>query len=296
MHHIILATNNPHKIQEYKHMFDILQYPVDIANINFKIPDNIEQFDDYQSNAIIKALYVKHYIEKILGKTISEDTLILAEDSGFEIDKLNGFPGIKSKRWIYDYIDNKNINPYANKGEILAQMLLRKINNELPNTQIANLTAKMIAIIGAVWNDKIYIGEGILHGTLTPDMRGNYGWAYDKIFIPNPFDPHITQITNQELVQKLHNKTLTLAELPTEYKNFISHRRKAVENLIENLSFYRPYSLSKEQQTLFDDIITYSINEYKNTNVQNMVENEVQHVILSYTPTNTIINKNIGTT
>ena len=189
---LVLATQNSGKISEFRQiladkscisMRSLLDYPT--------IPDINENRSTFAGNSIKKAIEVSKHT----------DTATLADDSGLEVDALNGNPGILSAR-------------YAGKNATSDQ-LISKVLKELEGTPDTKRTARFrcaIALVIPSCTDGMVIEvvEGICEGKITLEKQGEDGFGYDPIFVPLG-----------------HNQTF--AELGTEIKNKISHRAKALK-------------------------------------------------------------------
>ena len=189
---LVLATQNSGKISEFRQiladkscisMRSLLDYPT--------VPDINENRSTFAGNSIKKAIEVSKHTE----------TATLAEDSGLEVDALNGNPGILSAR-------------YAGKNATSDQ-LISKVLKELEGTPDTKRTARFrcaIALVIPSCTDGMVIEvvEGICEGKITFQKQGEDGFGYDPIFVPLGY--------NQ-----------TFAELGTEIKNKISHRAKALK-------------------------------------------------------------------
>jgi XTP/dITP diphosphohydrolase len=186
---IILATGNKGKIIEIKHYFEDL-------HINFlsledypEIPSVIEDGNTLEENAIKKAY------------EIAKETNIpsLADDSGLQVDTLNGAPGVYSARFAGEkatYDDNN-----------------KKLIELLKDIPYKKRTAHFITVLALVYPDgKKHICEGRIDGIILDHTRGTHGFGYDPVF----FIPEINK---------------TFAELSLEEKNKISHRANALEKM-----------------------------------------------------------------
>jgi len=225
--HIILASNNQYKIKEFQSIFDDMGIDVNVIPANIEIPEEVEHFDTYAENARAKAIYVYEQLKP------DTNTLVLAEDSGFEVAGLNGFPGLHAKRWLG--IEN----PLENQGLPLAIGIVNKLK-KAGIVSRNDRRAKYIAYLVAIYNRDIFESVGELYGYVIDKPRGTYGWAYDKIFIVDSADPRIMQIPNENVRNQLINEELTLAEIEPRYKNILSHRRRAIEELVNKILFLQP--------------------------------------------------------
>jgi XTP/dITP diphosphohydrolase len=190
---IIFASQNEHKIKEIRSIlgnsFTLLS--LNEININEDIPED-ELF--LEGNALAKA----RYVHKVTGMNV------FADDTGLEIDALNGSPGVHSARFAGENKDSSaNINKVLN--------LLEKKENR---------KARFRTVIALILENKEYLFEGIADGTIINEKRGNEGFGYDPIFIPE-------------------GNAKTFAEIGLNEKNRVSHRAKAFERLKEFLYQYR---------------------------------------------------------
>ncbi len=189
MKEIIFATNNQNKLKEIQH----------IVGNDFKIKglkelgcieDIQETADTLEGNAFIKASYVKN----------KYGLDCFADDTGLEIYALNGRPGVHSARYAGD--------------ECIAENNIEKVLLELEN--IDNRQARFRTFIALILDDKEYGFEVIVNGTIIKERRGQEGFGYDPVFIPEGF-------------------TTTFAEMLLEEKNKISHRALAMNKLVNFL-------------------------------------------------------------
>ncbi|MEO8405743.1 MAG: RdgB/HAM1 family non-canonical purine NTP pyrophosphatase [Chitinophagaceae bacterium] len=187
---LIFATNNQHKIEEGRHIigdkFELLT--LKDAGIDIDIP---EPHDTLEANATEKS----QTIYKITGLGC------FSEDTGLEVDALNGEPGVKSARYA---------------GE--TKSFDKNIDKLLTNLQgKENRSARFRTIISLILDGKETLFEGICNGRIIEDRRGGDGFGYDPVFVPDGFDR-------------------TFAEMSLAEKDSISHRAKAMEKLVAFLS------------------------------------------------------------
>jgi len=183
---MIFATNNLNKVVEVRSLLDesfkILS--LSEAGIDIDIP---EPFDNLEKNAIEKA----KVIYELKGINC------FAEDTGLEVDALDGEPGVKSARYAGD---EKSFENNINK-------LLGKLKD------IEDRKARFRTVVCLTINGKHNIFEGECRGTIITEKRGSNGFGYDPVFIPD-------------------GTARTFAEMSLQEKNIYSHRKKATEKLI----------------------------------------------------------------
>ncbi len=187
---IILATTNKGKVKELKEMLDGFELTTfDEVLEPFEI---IEDGDSFAKNALIKARAI---FDKLKTK---ENIVVLADDSGISVPVLGGEPGIFSARYAKEGAsDRENLNKLVKK--------LQKLN--LTSTK-AYYTAA-IAVVSSVGE---YVAHGWMWGEAITTPRGDKGFGYDPMFIPDGFDK-------------------TLGELDSSIKKELSHRAKAINNI-----------------------------------------------------------------
>lgn len=187
---LVFATNNAHKLEEIR---AILNDKVDILSLSdidchADIP---ETADTLEGNARQKAMYIyEHY-----GMDC------FADDTGLEVESLNGAPGVYSAR-------------YAGEGHD-SQANMRKLLHEMQGKN--NRKAQFRTIISLIEKGEEHQFEGTVKGQIIEEKRGETGFGYDPIFQPEGYE-------------------LTFAELGHDVKNKISHRARAVAALCEYLS------------------------------------------------------------
>ncbi|MDD5569552.1 MAG: non-canonical purine NTP diphosphatase [Bacteroidales bacterium] len=187
---IVFATNNKHKLEEIKQIlkdkFEILS--LNDIGCNEDIPEDKETISE---NASQKALYVFNKYK----------ITCFADDTGLEIEALNGKPGVHSARYASEKKDfDENID------KVLLKMQGAK-----------NREARFLTVISLIIDGKEVKFEGIVNGTILEERRGTGGFGYDPIFQPTGFSK-------------------TFAEMTMEEKNGISHRGIAVKKLVNYLN------------------------------------------------------------
>jgi non-canonical purine NTP pyrophosphatase, rdgB/HAM1 family len=182
---IVFATNNQHKLMEISDLLgkSFILLNLKDVNINEEIPEDLPTLE---GNALFKA----KYIHKATGMNV------FADDTGLEIEALNGRPGVHSARFAGVQKDFS-----ANTEKVLKLMKGKK-----------NRSAKFRTVIALILNGSEYFFEGMVTGKIIDEKRGSGGFGYDPIFIPE-------------------GKVLTFAEMSLSEKNKISHRALAFKKL-----------------------------------------------------------------
>ena len=189
MDELIIATKNAGKAKEFQQFFAQLHIRVKSLLDFDDLPDVEETGTTFAENARIKA------------ETIAEllDMPVLADDSGLEIDALQGRPGIYSARYAGEDKDDE-----AN---------IRKVLEEMQSVPMEKRTARFVCVLALAEKGKeTVITEGYCEGKIALHPAGENGFGYDPIFIPEGY-------------------TNTLAELDPSVKQEISHRRHAMDQL-----------------------------------------------------------------
>jgi len=185
MRKIIFASNNKHKAEEIRAIlgaqFDIITLKE--AGIEIDIPEPHETLTE---NAREKSMV----IHRLTGMDC------FSEDTGLEVDALNGAPGVRSARYA-----GEQANANDNLQKLLAEM-----------KGIANRAARFKTVISLILNGQEYTFEGDCEGTITHSASGTTGFGYDPVFMPTHYDQ-------------------TFAELGIEVKSAISHRKKAMDKM-----------------------------------------------------------------
>jgi XTP/dITP diphosphohydrolase len=192
---IIFASNNINKIREINNVLGKSFTLLSLKDINMN-EDIPEDEPTLEGNALYKA----RYIFKATGRNV------FADDTGLEVEVLNGRPGVHSARFAGE---NKDSNANIEK---LLSLLKDKTNR----------SAQFRTVIALILDQKEYLFEGIVKGEIISERRGREGFGYDPVFIPQ-------------------GKTLTFAEIGLDEKNMISHRARAFEKLKLFLKGYQQH-------------------------------------------------------
>lgn len=186
---LVVATNNAHKLEEIAAILGDEMELLSLKDINCHA-DIPETADTLEGNAHQKAMYIY--------ENYGMDCF--ADDTGLEVDALNGAPGVFSARYAGDGHDSE-----AN---------MQKLLKELKGNE--NRKAQFRTAICLIMEGKEYLFEGIVKGAIIEEKRGGAGFGYDPIFVPEGYEQ-------------------TFAELGNDIKNTISHRARAVEKLCKFL-------------------------------------------------------------
>ena len=190
---LVFATNNRHKLDEVR---AIVGDRVEVLSLNdIECHDEIpETADTLQGNALIKARYIyeKYGLD------------CFADDTGLEVEALGGEPGVYSARYAGEECSS----------EANIQKLLHNLTGK------SNRKAQFRTVIALIINGEEKLFNGIVKGSITEEKRGDSGFGYDPIFIPEGFSE-------------------SFAQMSSEQKNSISHRYRATEQLSNYLKEYK---------------------------------------------------------
>ena len=197
MQHLIVATRNAHKTREIQRILgadfavcDLSGYP--------GTPETAESGKTFEENAALKATAASRQLPG----------LVVADDSGLEVDALGGAPGIYSARYAgQNATDKQNID---------------KLLEELARIETAKRSARFRCVIALAREGKLLGAfEGVVEGMIVDSPRGTGGFGYDPIFVPQEFEQ-------------------TFGELPAEVKDRISHRGRALRLFADRLAALEP--------------------------------------------------------
>lgn len=187
---LVFATNNANKIREIQ---ALMPQHIDLLSLeqigcSEDIPETAKTIE---GNALQKA----HYVKENYGYDC------FADDTGLEVEALNGAPGVYSARYAGEEKDNQ-----ANMNKLLKEL-----------EQHENRSARFKTVIALILGDKEYTFPGICEGEILSEKRGDQGFGYDPVFKPTGY-------------------STTFAEMSLEEKSKISHRGRATRKLIEFLT------------------------------------------------------------
>lgn len=186
---LVFATNNLHKLAEVQEMTGNIISLKSLADIGCEedIPETGETLDQ---NAFLKAKYV---FEKF-------GVNVFADDTGLEVEALNGAPGVYSARYAGPERDS--------------QLNIEKLLVELAG--VANRKARFRTVISLIISNEVFQFEGVVNGVIANQSSGISGFGYDPVFIPEGF-------------------SVTFAQMSASQKNEISHRGLAMRKLVDFL-------------------------------------------------------------
>jgi len=190
MNTIVLASRNKHKIEELRSTLKPLGITLKSTYDFPDLEEVIEDRDTLEGNALKKA----HYVSQVTGlPTLSDDT-------GLEVDALDGRPGVYSARYAGEsssYQDNVD-----------------KLLDELSEVADNDRGAQFRTVVAFVTGESSYTFEGICRGQILTEEHGDKGFGYDPVFKPNGYDQ-------------------TFAQLDSDIKNEISHRGRSIQKFVD---------------------------------------------------------------
>tara|TARA_B110000116_G_scaffold271006_1_gene290529 strand:+ start:557 stop:1180 length:624 start_codon:yes stop_codon:yes gene_type:complete len=190
MNRLIIATGNTHKTEEIRKLLGSIFESIEDLQSYPEIGEIDEIGSTFEENAELKAIEV--------GKLLGNSAIILSDDSGLEVDALNGAPGVRSARF-----SGENVNDASNRKKLLDELERIGAHGEL---RVARFCCVMVLARG---DQKLAVFNGVVEGKIADKEKGESGFGYDSIFIPQDYDK-------------------TFAELPSHTKNTISHRANAL--------------------------------------------------------------------
>lgn len=207
----ILSSHNKNKIKEIKEILSKFEFDV-ITRDDAGLPhDEIEENGTtFEENSYIKAKSILDMIKSNMEYKRFENSPIIADDSGLMVDILDGEPGVYSARYAGENCTYEDNN--------------KKLLGALSGIPTEKRTAKFVTVITIIYPDiktapssativgdeAVLVARGECRGRICDTMRGEFGFGYDPLFIPDGYDK-------------------TFAEIDSEEKNRISHRAKALE-------------------------------------------------------------------
>jgi XTP/dITP diphosphohydrolase len=189
---LVLATNNPKKLAELRRVVDSAQLPVEVLGLAElpRYPEPEESERTFEGNALIKAREAARHLGLVA----------VADDSGIEVDELNGMPGVRSARWAGPMGDDEENN----------ELLLAQLHGVPEQRRGARFRCALSLVTP---DGEEFTWHGVMEGRIADAPAGDNGFGYDPLFIPD-------------------GDSRTTAELSSEEKDAISHRGKAVRAFV----------------------------------------------------------------
>ena len=221
---LVFASNNAHKLAEVRAMMPAGVEVLSLKEIGFE-----QEIDEtgatLEENSAIKAKAVAVFISSQPSEVSRQIDGVFADDTGLEIDALDGRPGVYTARWYKQHTDrcadriqtatltDEREIFAANRAKALRE-LKGKADRGCQFRTVISLIRKPTPSLPE-WKELIQVA-GIVRGRIAESEYGKGGFGYDPIFIPEGYDK-------------------TFGELPAEVKNHISHRARAIEELVKVL-------------------------------------------------------------
>jgi len=194
---LVFASNNEHKLAEVRQIMPSGINVLSLHDIGFEAEID-ETGQTLEENSAIKARTVYQWLKE---QTVNGIDGVFADDTGLEIDALNGAPGVFTARWAGEPAENR-----------------KKALRELADK--SDRSCRFRTVITLIKDHQTTQVEGIVRGRIAEEEFGKGGFGYDPLFIPEGY-----------------NKTF--GELPAELKNTISHRARALVKLVDVLKSYQ---------------------------------------------------------
>lgn len=208
---LVFASNNAHKLSEVRQIMSDTQI-LSLEEIGF-LSEIDETGSTLDENSMLKAQTVWEWLLHNSASKTNNITIdgVFADDTGLEIDALNGAPGVYTARWYMMEDDGCQILDGAGQNRAKALRVLAGNTNR--DAQFRTVITLIRMENGAPYTIQV---EGVVRGHIAEKEYGNGGFGYDPVFIPEGYDK-------------------TFAELPAEIKNSISHRGRALAALVQQI-------------------------------------------------------------
>lgn len=194
---LVFASNNKHKLSEVRQILPEQVEVVSLKDVGF-VQEIEETGTTLEKNSLLKANAVWEWLEK--NSLLCAVDGVFADDTGLEIAALGGAPGVRTARWAGDEACDVN-----NRQKALRELMGKE-----------DRSARFRTVVSLIVQGKTQQVEGVVNGRIALQEEGNGGFGYDPVFVPEGYEK-------------------TFASLPTEVKNAISHRGRAMEKLCEIL-------------------------------------------------------------
>lgn len=191
MKQLIVATGNAHKVEEFESLLAGCGFEVVSAKVCGGMPDVVEDGDSFAANAAIKA--------RALKAIAASDTWVVSDDSGLEVDALDGAPGIYSARYAGES---------ASDGQNLDKLL-----RELDGVAESNRAARFRCVLCLVDPDGVeHCFDGACEGQIAESATGEHGFGYDPAFIPEGYQQSFGEL-GEAVKSKLSHRALAVREM-----------------------------------------------------------------------------------
>lgn len=194
---LVFASNNKHKLSEVRQILPEQVEVVSLKDVGF-VQEIEETGTTLEENSLLKANAVWEWLEK--NRLLGAVDGVFADDTGLEIAALGGAPGVRTARWAGDEACDVN-----NRQKALRELMGKE-----------DRSARFRTVVSLIVQGKTQQVEGVVNGRIALQEEGYGGFGYDPVFVPEGYEK-------------------TFASLPTEVKNAISHRGRAMEKLCEIL-------------------------------------------------------------
>ena len=194
---LVFASNNKHKLSEVRQILPEQVEVVSLKDVGF-VQEIEETGATLEENSLLKANAVWEWLDK--NRLLGAVDGVFADDTGLEIAALGGAPGVRTARWAGDEACDMN-----NRQKALRELMGKE-----------DRSARFRTVVSLIVQGKTQQVEGVVNGRIALQEEGNGGFGYDPVFVPEGYEK-------------------TFASLPTEVKNAISHRGRAMEKLCEIL-------------------------------------------------------------
>lgn len=194
---LVFASNNKHKLSEVRQILPEQVEVVSLKDVGF-VQEIEETGATLEENSLLKANAVWEWLDK--NRLLGAVDGVFADDTGLEIAALGGAPGVRTARWAGDEACDVN-----NRQKALRELMGKE-----------DRSARFRTVVSLIVQGKTQQVEGVVNGRIALQEEGYGGFGYDPVFVPEGYEK-------------------TFASLPTEVKNAISHRGRAMEKLCEIL-------------------------------------------------------------
>ena len=208
---LVFASNNRHKLEEVRQIMPAEVEVLSLRDVGF-VSEIDETGETLEANSRIKVEAVCDFFRTQMSAVSPQIDGVFADDTGLEIDALDGKPGVYTARWYS--LDAPSVP--LQEQEIFAANRAKALRELAGKANRGAQFRTVITLASGPGMEKVIQVEGVVRGRIATEEHGEGGFGYDPIFIPEGYDK-------------------TFAELPAEVKNSISHRARALANLAQIL-------------------------------------------------------------